>query len=120
MMATDEHSQEDRGQPATEARSKSSWRAKNPGLTTPVNGEGNCSDAEPNRFPQLLITFQPTVLFPAKPSPNALPQEIAATNRAAWKARKLVARAMLNTLAAYVLLVEPASLTALGSAAFFA
>ncbi|KAK4052703.1 hypothetical protein OIV83_001990 [Microbotryomycetes sp. JL201] len=73
------------------------WRAKYPAVTGPIN-----------------------VLFPAPPKPDSLPEEQNATRRGAWKARKLVFRAMIASLACYILLVEPASLQALGQAAFFA
>ncbi|KAK4057506.1 hypothetical protein OIO90_001575 [Microbotryomycetes sp. JL221] len=79
-----------------QSKPRKSWRAKYPGFMTPIN-----------------------ILWPAKPQPDALPQQIAATKRGAWRARKLVFRAIISTLVCYVLLVEPASLQALGSAAFF-
>ncbi|KAM0786792.1 hypothetical protein ACM66B_002226 [Microbotryomycetes sp. NB124-2] len=80
----------------SETAAQGSWRSKYPAVTGPIN-----------------------VLFPAPPSADTLPEERGAIRRAAWKARKLVFRSMIASLACYILLVEPASLRALGTAAFF-
>ncbi|KAI5476687.1 hypothetical protein MNV49_007401 [Pseudohyphozyma bogoriensis] len=68
----------------------------------------------------VVFTTPWKTLFPPNPASDTLPLIAAQANRRAWRARKMLLKALVVSLSCLILLLEPVTLKTLGNAAFFA